>query len=298
MPVFTRLTDRGVLAIRGEDRVAFLQGLVSNDVAAVAPDRAIHAAFLTPQGKYLHDFFIVERGEALLLDCEVERRADLMRRLKIYKLRARVEIADETESWAVAAIHGEGAVAAIGGGAIPGAALPFAGGVAYVDPRLAALGARAIVPADRAEESLAAAGLEAADRRDWDALRLSLGVPDGSRDLEVEKSTLMESGFDELNGISWQKGCYMGQELTARTKYRGLVKRRLVPIALDGPPPAAGTAITRDGKPVGEVRSGLALDGGGRALALIRLEVLKDDSPLDASGISVRPHRPAWMAPA
>lgn len=296
MPASTRLTDRGVLAIRGEDRVAFLQGLVSNDVTAVAPDRAIHAAFLTPQGKYLHDFFIVERGDALLLDCEAERRADLMRRLRIYKLRAKVEIADETEAWAIVAIHGEGAVAAIGGGAIPGAALPFAGGVAYVDPRLAALGARAIVPADRAEELLAAAGLEAADRRDWDALRLSLGVPDGSRDLEVEKSTLMESGFDELNGISWKKGCYMGQELTARTKYRGLVKRRLVPIALDGPPPAAGTELTRDGKPVGEVRSGLALDGGGRALALIRLEALANDAPLDAGGIPAHPRKPAWMA--
>lgn len=296
MPQFTRLNDRGVVAIRGADRVAFLQGLVSNDVAKAGPDRAIHAAFLTPQGKYLHDFFVVERDEALLLDCEAERRADLIKRLKIYKLRAQVEVVDETDDWAVAAIFGEGSTDAIGGGAIPGAALPFAGGVAFVDPRLPAMGARALLPVDRAEEKLEAAGLEAADRSAWDAHRLALGVPDGSRDLEIEKSTLMEAGFDELNGIDWKKGCYMGQELTARTKYRGLVKRRLVPIVLSGPPPAPGTELTREGKAVGEVRSGIAIDGGGRALALMRLDALEGNQPLAAGDVAAEVAKPDWAA--
>ena len=102
----------------------------------------------------------------------------------------------------------------------------------------------------------------------YDALRLSLGVPDGSRDLPVEKALLLESGFDELHGVDWDKGCYMGQELTARTKYRGLVKRRLFPVRVDGPLPAPGTAIQRNGQEVGEIRSG----SGDRALAMLRLD--------------------------
>jgi hypothetical protein len=292
MPFFTRLDDRGVLAIRGDDRVSFLQGLVSNDVAKAGPDRALHTAFLTPQGKYLHDFFLVGRDDALLVDCEAERRADLLKRLKIYKLRAQVDVVDQTDDWAVAAVFGEGATDAIGGGAIPGAALPFAGGVAFVDPRLADLGVRVLLPADRAEEKLEAAGLEAADRSAWDARRLALGVPDGSRDLEVEKSTLMEAGFDELNGIDWKKGCYMGQELTARTKYRGLVKKRLMPVALDGPAPAPGTPVLKDGKEVGEIRTAAPTDNGTVALALVRLDAL--DAALAAGDTPVTPQKPAW----
>ncbi|MEQ8966616.1 MAG: folate-binding protein [Azospirillaceae bacterium] len=294
MASYVLLEDRGVLALGGEDRVEFLQGLTSNDIAAVGPARAIHTAFLTPQGKYLHDFFVVAHGDALLLDCEGSRRADLARRLKVYKLRSRVEIADRTDAWAVAAVFGEGATDALGGGAIAGAAQPFAGGLAFIDPRLADLGGRVILPAERAEEKLSAAGLEAAPREAWEAHRLALGVPDGSRDVEVEKATLLEAGFDELNGIAWKKGCYMGQELTARTKYRGLVKRRLVPVRLDGPPPEPGTEVTRDGKPVGELRSGLATAEGGLALASIRLDALEDAATLDADGIALHPEKPAW----
>jgi folate-binding protein YgfZ len=115
-------------------------------------------------------------------------------------------------------------------------------------------------------------------------------VPDGSRDLPIEKALLLESGFDELNGVDWKKGCYMGQELTARTKYRGLVKKRLFPVRLDGPLPAPGTLIERDGQEVGEIRSGL----GDRALAMLRLDSLKGDG-LTAGGTRILPEVPAWM---
>ena len=143
------LEDRGVLAVSGEDRVAFLQGLVSNDVERVTPDQAVYAAFLTPQGKFLFDFIVVDDGERLLLDCEAARLADFAKRLRIYKLRSKVELTDVSESFQVFAVHGDGALAALGwaSGAAAGASVPCLGGLAIADPRLAALGARLILPA-------------------------------------------------------------------------------------------------------------------------------------------------------
>jgi folate-binding protein YgfZ len=129
----------------------------------------------------------------------------------------------------------------------------------------------------------------------WDRHRLALGVPDGSRDLETEKATLIESNYDELHAIDWQKGCYMGQELTARTKYRGLVKRRLVPVAIDGVAPGAGTPLFLEGRELGEMRSSL----GDRGMALVRLEALADPGMALVAGTTrIRPRRPAWMAGA
>ena len=121
--------------------------------------------------------------------------------------------------------------------------LPVEGATAFVDPRLPELGVRVLAPAGQAAALLAARGCTEAPLADYDALRLELGVPDGSRDLPVEKALLLESGFDELNGVDWQKGCYMGQELTARTKYRGLIRKRLFPVRIDGALPAPGTSI-------------------------------------------------------
>jgi len=285
------LEDRGVLAISGDDARTFLQGLISNDINKVSATHAIHAALLTPQGKYLHDFFITEApGGGLLMDCERARLEDLAKRLKLYKLRAKVTIEDQSDAWLVAALPG-------GTGAPDadaGAATIKDGGVLYTDPRLAALGARAILPADSADATLAGLGLSAGDRGAYDLLRLDLGVPDGSRDLIVDKSILLESGFDELNGIDWKKGCYMGQELTARTKYRGLVRKRLLPVEIEGTLPEAGTPVTLDGKEVGEVRSTVADGSGGRGLAMIRLEHLQAGGPFEAAGAKITPRKPDW----
>lgn len=276
MPSYTILPNRGVLAITGEDRVAFLQGLTSNDVAAVSEDRAVFSTFLTPQGKYLHDFFIMARGDTLLLDCEADRRDDLMRRLRMYRLRSKVDLQDCTEEFAVAAVTGKGAAELAGLTEIePGRATAFAEGIAIVDPRTAELGIRALLPRDTVQAALQGAGATKAGPDDYDRLRLTLGVPDGSRDLIVEKSTLLESNYDTLNAISWDKGCYLGQELTARMKYRGLVKKRLMPVTLVGPVPPSGTAITLDGRAVGEMRSG----NGEMGLALLRLDAAKEASP-------------------
>src|SRR5258707_15691447 len=144
--VYTVLEGRGVLEIGGDDRREFLQGLISNDPRKLSPTRALYAAFLTPQGKYLHDFFLADAGETLLLEGEQARLADLQRRLSIYKLRAKVTIANATERFVVAAAFGPGAIARLGLSGDAGAAAPFAEGIAYADPRLPALGARLLPP--------------------------------------------------------------------------------------------------------------------------------------------------------
>jgi folate-binding protein YgfZ len=279
--------DRAVLRIAGPDARGFLQGLVSNDVTRATAERAIYAALLTPQGKFLHDFFILERDGALCLDGEAARLADLQRRLTLYKLRSKVTIAPAPEL-AVALLYGDEAAARLGLPAEPGAARAIGDTTVFVDPRLAELGARAILPRDGAAAVLAGLGFAPGAVAGYERRRLAAGVPDGSRDLPVEKAILLENGFDELHGIDWQKGCYMGQELTARTRYRGLVRKRLLPVEIDGPLPAAGTPVMAGDKEAGEMRSGI--DGLG--LALLRLEHL--DEGLRSGDSRLTPRRPAW----
>jgi folate-binding protein YgfZ len=268
MTFLALLPRRGVLAVAGDDRVSFLQGLVSNDVAQAAPGRAVWAALLTPQGKWLADFFILADGDRLLLDCERGQVPMLVQRLARYRLRARVELTDLS-----GALHVH--VAWNGLPPLPDSV------IAAPDPRLPDAGLRVL--ADRLLDANA-------DATAWDQHRLALGLPDGSRDLESEKSVLLEAGFDELHGVSWSKGCYMGQELTARTKYRGLVKRRLVPVAIEGTPPPSGTPVLRGGVEVGALRS----VNGGMGLATLRLDALS--GPLACGAATVRPRQPDWMA--
>ena len=274
---FSVLPHRGVITVSGDDRVAFLQGLISNDVTKVAPGKAVWAALLTPQGRFLNDMFVVDAGfGTLLLETEREKAPALARKLGMYKLRSKVTVEDRSATMDVAVVFGPGAEKH---NAVPGA-------LSYIDPRLPELGVRVLTPAGQAGKML---GLPEAPLADYEALRLSLGVPDGSRDLPVEKALLLESGFDELNGVDWKKGCYMGQELTARTKYRGLVKKRLFPVKVEGALPAPGTAIERNGEEVGEIRSG----AGNRALAMLRLEAL--EGALTAGGARIVPQKPDWM---
>lgn len=279
-PCVTLLPNRGVLAVSGEDRVKYLQGLVSNDVRLATPERAIYAWFMTPQGKYLHDFIIFEIGDALLLDVEADRRDDLLRRLKMYKLRSKISLEDWSDRFAVAALYGEGAAALAGlNGGERGRAAPLAaGGVAAIDPRSEMLGVRVLAPR-AAMETLFNAPQE--DFASYDRLRLSLGVADGARDLIPEKSIALENNMDALGALSWDKGCYMGQELTARTKYRGLVKKRLVAVRVEGASPPAGTPVFFGEQEAGELRSGR----DGLALALLRIDI--SDAAADASGIAL-----------
>ncbi len=275
------LPYRSVIAVGGPDRVEFLQGLISNDTTKAGPGKAVWAALLTPQGRFLNDMFVVDGGDdTLLLETERERAAGLARKLSLHKLRSKVTVEDRGAALDVAVVFGEGV----------DTSLPIEGSVAFVDPRLPELGLRVLAPAGQAASLLAARGFAATSLEAYDTLRIGLGVPDGSRDLPVEKAILLESGFDELNGIDWDKGCYMGQELTARTRYRGLVRKRLLPVKVEGPLPAPGTAVLSDGKDVGEIRSGT----GDRAIAMLRLAAIGHGA-LTADQAKIVPHVPAWM---
>jgi folate-binding protein YgfZ len=287
------LAHRSLFSLAGEDRRTFLQGLVSNDVAKAAPDRTLYGAFLTPQGKFLHEFFLGEKDDAFWLETETGRRDDFVRRLSIYKLRSKVGMAT-TDGVRVFALLGRDPAAAIGLPGEAGAAGPFGGGVVFVDPRLPAAGLRGWLP-EGAEAALAGAGFERAEPPYWDAHRIRLGLPDGSRDLVPEKAILLENGFNELHGVDWEKGCYLGQELTARTKYRGLVRKRLVPVAIAGPAPEPGTQIMLGDAAAGEMRS----HSGSAGLAMLRLESLeqiaKEGGELRAGPAQLTPHLPDWI---
>jgi hypothetical protein len=291
---FATLADRGVLLIAGEDARTFLQGLVSNDVRRLASDQAIYAALLTPQGKFLFDFLIAETADGLLLDVEAARRGDLVRRLSMYRLRANVRIGDPGSGWRVHALMGDGAAGRLGLAAREGVARAFAGGVAFVDPRLGRLGVRALLP-EGGEETIRAAGFVPATPADYERLRLALGVPDGSRDIQVDKSFLLESNAEELHGVDFDKGCYIGQELTARSKFRGVVRKRLFRVDVDGPLPAPGTTIVLGEKEAGVMRSG----EGSVGLALLRLEIVDEAKaagmPLTAGAARLTPVKPDWV---
>jgi folate-binding protein YgfZ len=268
MPHLSHLPARGVIAVTGADRVGFLQGLVSNDVTQAAAGRAVWAALLTPQGKYLADFFILQAGDALLLDCAAAQIPLVVQKLIRFRLRAQVSIQDASAAWRVHVSWPD-----------PPEHLPLAC-IAAPDPRLPDAGWRILSPTPLPTN---------ASPEDWNTHRLALALPDGASDLEPDKSVLLEAGFDELHGVSWTKGCYMGQELTARTKYRGLIKRRLFPVELAAPLPPPGTPILTDGRDAGTLRSG----HGTRALATLRLDAL--DAALTCDGKKLRVIRPDWL---
>jgi folate-binding protein YgfZ len=213
----------------------------------------------------------------------------------MYRLRSKVKVVDLSADWAVLVFVGPQALDKLGLQPNPGLAKPLGGGVVFVDPRLAALGARAFLPRAEAEATAAAAGFAAAPFSDYERLRIALGVPSGSRDLIPEKGILLENGFEELHAIDWDKGCYMGQELTARTRYRGLVRKRLLPVGISGEAPAPGTPLMLGEVEAGELRS-LGPDGR-HGLAMLRLEHLERarGEGLSAGGAKLRPSVPDWM---
>ncbi|TDP48717.1 YgfZ/GcvT domain-containing protein [Zavarzinia compransoris] len=303
-PLATRLPGRALLALGGADTIPFLQGLITNDATRLSPSQGLFAALLTPQGKFLHELIIAPapappgHGDGLLVDTEAERCADLQRRLTLYRLRAKVTIAAPADG-TVVAVFGPGSAAAFGLDAVAGAARELAGGaVALVDPRLADLGVRLLGPAAAVDAALAAAGLSlSAAAEAYDRHRLDLAVPDGSRDIAVDRGFLLENNYEELNGVSFTKGCYVGQELTARTKHRATIKKRLYKVEFDpaAEPPEPDTPILLGGHEAGAMRSSRA----GVGLALMRLEYLKeneaDDHVFTAGSLVVRPCRPAFL---
>ncbi len=286
MACCTALPHRALVAVGGEDRIAFLQGMISNDMRHVEAGTAMWAAFLTPQGKFLHEFFVIPHRHMVLLECERDRRDDLITRLSRYKLRAKVTLAP-LDTLVVGVAWGDGASTALETADAPGTVSARGDGVVYTDPRLQGAGVRFALPPERA----GALPLPPSTPEIYDAHRIGLGLPDGSRDLEVEKALLLENGFEELHGVDFKKGCYIGQELTARTHYRALIKKRLMPVTIAGVTPAPGAALTLDGKDAGEMRSAAGVNG----LALVRLDAWKSGGSLTAGEARITPVKPDWM---
>jgi hypothetical protein len=288
------LHNRGLLKVTGEDAFNFLQGLVTNDVSKVNAECALYAAILSPQGKYLFDFFIIQINGELVIECEADRLDDLKRKLNVYKLRSRVELTDIGQDFTISALFGDNVAETLQLNNKEGVVKSFLGGVALIDPRVVSIGGRAITPRENAEKMLTESGFSVAKIEEYESLRLRLGLPDGCRDMVIDKAILLENGFQELNGIDWEKGCYMGQELTARTHYRGLIKKRLMPVKIEGALPEPGTSVMHGDKNVGEMRSGNAEWG----LALIRLEYFKEISDsgenFNAKGTILHPVKPEW----
>ncbi|MBN8530818.1 MAG: folate-binding protein YgfZ [Alphaproteobacteria bacterium] len=277
MAEIVALPTRGFLRIAGGDAEAFLQGLITVDAKKATAERALYGAMLTPQGKFLFEFFLLREEGGFLLDTPKARLADFATRLTLYKLRSKVEIKDVSAEFRAYASYGNHAHAAD----LPneaGSMMKHRGGLAYADPRHAGLGVRFALPEKEAVE-------ETGTLAEYHALRITLGVPDGEVDLIPDKSFPMQCNFDDIHGVDFHKGCFVGQEVTARTKHRGGVSRRLVPVRFEGIAPEIGTPVKAGEVTVGEVRSA----SGEVALASFRIEDLEKarDAVMVAGGVKL-----------
>lgn len=273
------LADRGVVRVAGEDAGTFLQGLVTADVATLGEGQASLAALLSPQGKILFDFLLVRAGGEYFLDCRADMAAGLARRLGFYRLRARVEVEDLSASRCVIALWG--------GEPKEAPALCFA------DPRLAALGRRAIVATAAAAAALAAAGAEPADAAAWHAHRIVHAVPEATLDFAYGETFPHEADMDRLGGVSFTKGCYVGQEVVSRMEHRASARTRIVPVVIDGAA-APGSEVRAGGKSIGTLGS----VAGRRGLVMLRLDRTEEaraaGAAITAGAARLAPHDPAW----
>ncbi|MFC0218150.1 YgfZ/GcvT domain-containing protein [Pseudochelatococcus lubricantis] len=274
----TFLADRGVVKVVGEEARHFLQNLVTSHVENLAPGEARWFGLLTPQGKILFDGLAVampeERG-GFLLDVARDQAETLARRLNFYKLRAKVIVEDLSETLGVGVVWGDDA---------PPAGL----GIAFTDPRLAELGTRIVAERER----VAALGDDAAA---WHAHRVRLGVPEGGKDFPWGDAFPHEVLMDQLQGVAFDKGCYVGQEVVSRMHHRKTARTRIVPVTFDGAGPAEGADVLTGGKVSGRVGTAIP----GRALASLRLdraaEAIAAGEPVTADGVALTLDKPAFI---
>ncbi|MGZ8299619.1 MAG: CAF17-like 4Fe-4S cluster assembly/insertion protein YgfZ [Rhodoplanes sp.] len=282
------LPDRGIIRISGADARRFLHGLLTADIETMSEATPRYAALLTPQGKIVADFLVVQSADAegacFLLDCERSLAAMLVGKLNIYKLRAKVTVEDVSNTTAVLALWDDA----------PASAAREPGSPWFADPRLAALGWRAIVSPAIAADTVRTQGAALGDAAAYEAHRIALGVPRGGRDFAYGDAFPHEADMDQLNGVDFAKGCYVGQEVVSRMQHRGTVRNRVVPVLIDGVAPQAGTPVVAGEKTLGAMGSA----AGGRGLALLRLDRVADAAAaglvLVAGNARLRPVEPAW----
>jgi hypothetical protein len=265
-PFFALLASRAAIAVSGPDWRGYLQGLLTQDVESLRAGEIRFAGLLTPQGRLLFDLFLVGLEDGCLIDCAAEHRPALLQRLKIYRLRAKVELAES-----------EASVSALWG--VDTAPMGFSD-----DPRVAGMGFRGY-------GATAPAGATLTDEAAYDRHRLGLGLP-GPADWGHDAGYPIEANFDLLGGIDFKKGCFVGQETTSRMKRRGKVKSRMAPIAFEGPALEPGARLLAGGLRAGEVCSGV----DGAAMALLRLDRLAEGPLTLDDGRSWRVTWPGWMA--
>jgi folate-binding protein YgfZ len=278
------LPDRGVVKVAGADARTFLNGLLTTDVTKVTPAGARFGALLTPQGKIVVDCIVAEAPEAdgggFFLDCPRALAGDLVQKLNFYKLRAKVMCEDLSEVLGVMAVwDGSGATEY---------------GLLYADPRLAALGQRLMLPPHLAKEAAADLGADLLEAAAYEAHRIALGVPRGGLDFIYGDAFPHETDMDQLAGVDFEKGCYVGQEVVSRMEHRGTARNRIVPITADGFVPDTGVPVMAGDKTVGVTGS----HAGNRGLAMLRLDRVADARaaglPLSAGGITIEPRKPDW----
>jgi folate-binding protein YgfZ len=268
-----RLDDRAVISLSGPEARGFLQNLVTNDVEKLSPGTGLYAALLSPQGKIAFDFFLVEGDGAILLDVSAAAREALLKKLKMYRLRARIEIEARDQLCVHAALSGHPA----------GRPTPYAArAVTFADPRLQALPARSIGAVQEMPAGLPGPA-------PYHALRMALGVPEGG-DFGFEKIFALDGGLDELHAISFEKGCYVGQELTARMKHRATSRKRPLLVGADSALPPSGTAVAQEGD-IGEIIAA----HGNKGFASIRLDKWDPARDAQAGGMAVTLTKPDWL---
>ena len=278
------LPDRGVIKVVGDGARNFLHGLVSADVLELKPGEARFCALLTPQGKIIADFFVTEappaQGGGFFLDVARSLAAVVVAKLNLYKLRARLIIEDLSEILGVlAAWDGEAKTAY---------------GLGYTDPRLLALGLRVMVAPHLAAAGAADLGAALVDAGAYEAHRIALGVPSGGIDFHYGDAFPHEADMDQLHGIDFAKGCYVGQEVVSRMEHRGSARTRAVPVRYEGAAPTAGSAVTAGERQLGTMGS----TAGGHGLALLRLDrvadALSSGQQLLAGGVAISLVKPDW----
>ena len=278
------LADRGAVKVVGDDARDFLHGLLSANILTLAPGAARYGALLSPQGKIIADFIVAAApaGDSggFFLDVPGALAKPLVDKLSLYKLRSRVMVEDLSEILGVlAAWDGSGAAAF---------------GLAYADPRLPALGMRLMIPQHRTADAAASLGATLVEADEYDALRIALGVPRGGVDFRYGDAFPHEADMDQLGGVDFTKGCYVGQEVVSRMEHRGIARTRTVPVRYDGAPPPAGAAVMAGERQIGTMGSAAA----GHGLALLRLDRVTDalsrGDVFLAGGVPVRPIKPDW----
>jgi folate-binding protein YgfZ len=278
------LPDRGVVKVDGADARRFLNGLLTADIDTLTPQMPRFAALLTPQGKILFDGIVAalppEDGTALFIDCPRALAPGLVERLNFYKLRAKAMVEDFSETLGVLAVwDGTGTTEY---------------GLVYPDPRLSALGSRVMLPPHLAEKAAADLGASLVASEAYEAHRIALGVPRGGVDFAYGDAFPHEADMDQLNGVDFEKGCYVGQEVVSRIEHRARARSRIVPVAYDEFAPEDGVPVMAGERAVGTMGSA----AGGRGLAMLRLdragEALAAGATLSAGGVALRLVKPDW----